>query len=83
MGGTFAETVGENNRQRLVWLSLLAMPLLFPVALPGMASAVGAFCLFIAFGLCMGRSVPLPNWLAKRELNGPIKALLAKMVSRR
>lgn len=82
MGGTLAETVGENNRQRLVWLSLLAMPLLFPVALPGMASAVGGFCLFIAFGLCMGRSVPLPTWLAKRELNGPIKALLAKMVSR-
>lgn len=82
MGGTLAETVGENNRQRLVWLSLLAMPLLFPVALPGMASAVGGFCLFIAFGLCMGRSVPLPTWLAKRELNGPIKALLAKMVGR-
>lgn len=82
MGGTFAETVGENNRQRLVWLSLLAMPLLFPVALPGMASAVGGFCLFIAFGLCVGRPVPLPTWLAKRELNGRIKALLAKMVSR-
>jgi hypothetical protein len=82
MGGTLAETVGESNRQRLVWLSLLAMPLLFPVALPGMASAVGGFCLFIAFGLCVGRSVPLPAWLAKRELNGRIRALLARMVSR-
>lgn len=82
MGGTLAETVGENNRQRLVWLSLLAMPLLFPVALPGMASAVGGFCLLIAFGLCVGRSVPLPTWLAKRELNDRIKELLAKMVGR-
>ena len=82
MGGTLAETVGESNRQRLVWLSLLAMPLLFPIALPGMASAVGGFCLMIAFGLGVGRSVPLPTWLAQRELNGSIKALLTRMVSR-
>ena len=82
MGGTLAETVGETHRQRLVWLSLLAMPLLFPVALPGMASAVGGFCLLIAYGLCVGRSVPLPAWLAKRELNGRIQALLTTMVNR-
>ena len=82
MEGTLADTVGESNRQRLVWLSLLAMPLLFPVALPGMASIVGGFCLLTAYGICVGRSVPLPAWLARRELNGPIKALLATMVSR-
>lgn len=35
MGGTLADTIGEGARQRLVWLGLLAMPLLFPVALPG------------------------------------------------
>jgi hypothetical protein len=82
MGGTLAETVGESNRQRLVWLSLLTMPLIFPIALPGMASAVGVFCLLVAVGLCMGRSVPLPAWLAQRELNGRIKTLLTGMVSR-
>ena len=82
MGGTLAETVGESNRQRLVWLSLLAMPLLFPLALPGMASAVGGFCLFVAFGVFAGRSVPLPAWLANRELNGRIKTLLIAMVKR-
>ena len=82
LAGTLADTVGESNRQRLVWLSLLAMPLLFPVALPGMASAVGGFCLLTAYGICIGRSVPLPAWLAKRELNGRIKALLTTMVSR-
>ena len=82
MQGTLAETVGESNRQRLVWLSLLATPLLFPVALPGMASAVGGFCLLTAYGICMGRSAPLPAWLAKRELDGRIKALLTAMVSR-
>jgi hypothetical protein len=82
MGGTLAETVGETNRQRLVWLSLLAMPLLFPVALPGMASAVGGFCLYVAFGLCVGRSVPLPAWLARRKLNGRIRALLTGILGR-
>ena len=50
MGGTLADTIGHDSRQRLVWLALLAMPLLFPVALPGMGSAVGVFCLVIAFG---------------------------------
>jgi len=82
MGGTLAETVGESHRQRLVWLSLLAMPLLFPVALPGMASVVGGFCLWVAFGLCVGRSVPLPTWLARRELNGRIKVLLTGVLGR-
>ena len=77
MQATLGETVGESNRQRLVWLSMLAMPLLFPVALPGMASAVGGFCLLTAYGICVGRSVPLPAWLAKRELDSRIKALLA------
>ncbi|MHB1360957.1 MAG: hypothetical protein ACYCWC_15420, partial [Rhodocyclaceae bacterium] len=28
MGGTLADSVGQSSRQRLVWLGLLAMPLL-------------------------------------------------------
>jgi len=82
MGGTLADTVGESNRQRLVWLGLLAMPLLFPIALPGMASAVSVFCFFTAFGLCWGQSVPLPGWLAKREMNAHVKTLLKTVVNR-
>lgn len=82
MGGTLADTIGESNRQRLVWLGLLALPLLFPVALPGMGSAVGALCLLIATGLCTGQSLPLPAWLARRELNLRVKSLLAAMVNR-
>jgi hypothetical protein len=80
MGTTIANTVGQSNRQRLVWLGLLAMPLLFPVALPGMASAVGAFCLLIAFGLCCGRPMPLPNWLARREINERLKTVVNRML---
>lgn len=82
MGGTLAETIGEGSRQRLVWLGLLAMPLLFPVALPGMASAVGVLCLMVAIGLCRGQSVPLPRWLAKQALSARVKSLLAGMVNR-
>lgn len=82
MGGTLADTIGESARQRLVWLGLLAMPLLFPIAVPGMASVVGALCLFVALGLCIGRSVPLPNCLARRELGARMHTLLAGMVRR-
>ena len=82
MGSTLADTIGENARQRLVWLGLLAMPLLFPVALPGMGTAVGVLCMLVALGLCTGQSVPLPRWLARRELNARVQTLLAGMVSR-
>lgn len=82
LGGTLADTIGESARQRLVWLGLLAMPLLFPVALPGMGSAVGALCLLVALGLCRGQSLPLPAWLARRELNARVKSLLVSMVGR-
>ena len=82
MDGTMAQALGQSNRQRLVWLSLLAMPLLFPVALPGMASVVGAFCLLIAFGLFSGQPVPLPRWLARRGMNDRARALLKRMFNR-
>ena len=82
MGNTVADTIGTHHRQRLVWLSLLAMPLLFPVALPGMASAVGVLCLLVAWGLCAGRSVPLPAWLARQTLSDRVKTSLSRVVSR-
>ena len=82
MGGTLADTIGHDSRQRLVWLSLLAMPLLFPVALPGMGSAVGVFCLLIAVGLGVNRSVPLPAWLGERALSERVRELLTRTVER-
>lgn len=82
MGNTVADTVGRGARQQLVWLGLLAMPLLFPIALPGMASVVGTLCLLVAFGLFRGQLVPLPNWLAKRELDARVTAILARMIQR-
>jgi len=82
VGVTLADTIGTTDRQRLVWLSLLAMPLIFPVALPGMATAVGALCLIIGASLLVGRSVPLPDWIARRELSERVRSLLSRMVGR-
>jgi len=82
IGDTVADTVGQGARQQLVWLGLLAMPLLFPIALPGMASAVGTLCVLVAFGLFRGQAVSLPKWLAKRELSARVKAMLASMIHR-
>ncbi|HRP67093.1 MAG TPA: exopolysaccharide biosynthesis protein [Thauera sp.] len=82
MNGTMGDALGQSNRQRVVWLGLLAMPLLFPVALPGMASAVGALSLLIAFGVLVGQPLPLPGWLARREMNGRARALLERMLGR-
>ncbi len=82
LGNTLGETVGQGPRQQLVWLGLLAMPLLFPIALPGMASVVGTFCLLVALGLCKGRPVQLPAWLAKRTLSVRAKTMLARMIHR-
>jgi hypothetical protein len=68
----------SSHRQRLVWLGGAA----FSVALPGMASAVGAFSLLIAYGLFIDRPAPLPDWLANREMHGRASALLKSMISR-
>jgi hypothetical protein len=82
MGGNLGDAVGTNHRQRLVGLSLLAMPLLFPVALPGMASAVGGFCLLVAAGLLLGRTLPLPRRLACTPLHERARRLLIAAVGR-
>ena len=82
MGDTVGDTVGQGTRQQLVWLGLLAMPLLFPIALPGLGSAVGTLCLVVALGLCRGRSVQLPTWLAKRALSQRVKTVLTRMIHR-
>lgn len=82
MGTTVADTVGQGVRQRLVWLGLLAMPLLVPVPLPGMASAVGMLCLLVAWGVCRGQMSALPSWLGQRKLSERVKTLLTRMVQR-
>lgn len=78
--GRLADAVGQNCRQQLVWLGLLALPLVIPVTLPGMASAVGAFSLLIAYGLIIRQPVRLPDWLANREIHASARKLLTAMI---
>ncbi len=77
-GATLQQTMGERPREQVVWLALLAMPLLAPVALPGMSSAVGLLCLVVAFGVFNGQAVNLPTWLAQRPLNARFADLLGR-----
>lgn len=77
LGDTVADTVGNSNRERLVWLGLLATPLLFPVALPGMATAVGLLCVVVSVGVALGHPIALPAWLGRRALHPRAKALLS------
>lgn len=82
MGTTVGDTIGHGTRQRLAWLGLLSMPLLIPVALPGMATAVGLLSLLVAFSLCSGRYMPLPAWLASQTLSERLQTLLIKAANR-
>ena len=75
---TLQQTMGERPREQVVWLGLLALPLMVPVALPGMSSAVGLWCLLVAFGVFTGQTVSLPAWLAQRPLNTRFADLLRR-----
>lgn len=73
---SLGEAIGRHPRQQLTWLALLALPLMLPVAIPGMATTVGAFCLLLALSTLLARPIPLPQWLARR----PLPATLGKAV---
>ena len=78
--GTLGEVIGRHPRQQLTWLGLLAAPLLLPLAIPGMATTVGAFCLLVALSVALARPFPLPAWLGRRHvphaLHGPLHRVL-------
>ncbi len=81
--GTLGEVIGRHPRQQLTWLGLLAAPLLLPVAIPGMATTVGAFCLLVALSVALARPFPLPAWLGRRHvphaLHGPLHRVLHRL----
>lgn len=81
-GGTMSDMIGRHPRQQLTWLGLLAAPLLLPVAIPGMATTVGAFCLLVATSTLLARPLPLPGWLNRRRLPASLGQALHKVVHR-
>jgi hypothetical protein len=66
----------------LRWLGLLALPLLLPLTVPGMATSVGALCLLLAGGLLLARPVALPSWLAQRRLPPALGERLQGLLAR-
>lgn len=79
---TMGEAIGRHPRQQLTWLGLLAAPLLLPVAIPGMATTVGAFCLLVALSTILARPIPLPPWLQRRRLPSSLGHALHKVLHR-
>ena len=79
---TLGEAVGRHPRQQLRWLGLLALPLLLPLTVPGMATSVGALCLLLAGGLLLARPVALPAWLAQRRLPPALGERLQRLLAR-
>ena len=66
--GSVEDALGSHTRQQLGWLGFATLPLLFPVALPGMAMTIGALCVLIAMGVAVNRPLRLPGWLGRRSL---------------
>ena len=66
--GSLEDSFGRHVRQQLGWLAFAALPLLFPVALPGMSTTVGALCVLLALGVALNRPLRLPPWLGRRSL---------------
>jgi hypothetical protein len=81
-GSTLYDMMGRHPRQQLTWLGLLAAPLLLPVAIPGMATTVGAFCLLVAVSTFLARPLPLPQWLQRRKLPVSLGQALQRVVHR-
>ncbi len=76
--GRVEDALGSHTRQQLGWLGFATLPLLFPVALPGMAMTIGALCVLIAMGVAVNRPLRLPGWLGRRSLPPRAAALLQR-----
>jgi len=64
--GRLEDAFGRHMRQQLGWLGFATLPLLFPVALPGMATSIGA--VLLALGVAANRPLRLPGWHGRRNL---------------
>ena len=78
--GSLEDAFGRHTRQQLGWLGFATLPLLFPVALPGMATTIGALCVLLALGVALNRPLRLPGWLGRRSLPPRAAVLLQPVV---
>jgi len=76
--GSLEDAFGRHPRQQLGWLGFATLPLLLPVALPGMATTIGALCVLLALGVALNRPLRLPGWLGRRSLPPRAAELLCR-----
>lgn len=81
-GNTMSDVIGSQPRQQLTCLGLLASPLLIPIAIPGMATTVGAFCLLVAVSTLLKRPIPLPQWMQEQRLPSGVGLAVQNILSR-
>jgi hypothetical protein len=80
--GSLDDAFGRHMRQQLGWLGFATLPLLFPVALPGMATTIGALSVLVALGVTLNRPLRLPAWLGRRSLPPRAAELLCRWSAR-
>ena len=80
--GSVEDAFGRQMRQQLGWLGFATLPLLFPVALPGMATTIGALSVLLALGVALNRPLRLPGWLGSRNLPPRAAELLCRWSAR-
>jgi hypothetical protein len=81
--GSLEDAFGRHTRQQLGWLGFATLPLLFPVALPGMATTIGALSVLLALAVAVNRPLRLPGWLGRRNLPAAGSRAAAAVVRRR
>ena len=82
IAGCLEDPFGRYPRQQLGWLGFMALPLLFPVGLPGMATTIGALSVLLALAVAVNRPLRLPAWLGRRNLPPRPAELLCRCSAR-
>ncbi|MXR38392.1 exopolysaccharide biosynthesis protein [Neisseriaceae bacterium B2N2-7] len=67
-GQRVADALGRQPRQQLDRIALLALPMLIPVALPGMSTTLGLITVALALAHLRQRPLALPGFIAERAL---------------
>ncbi|MGL6069798.1 exopolysaccharide biosynthesis protein [Craterilacuibacter sp.] len=67
-GQCVADALGRHPRQQLDRVALLALPMLIPLALPGMSTTLGLITVALAWAHLRQRPLTLPAFIAERSL---------------
>lgn len=71
--------IGKQPRIQQLWMFYLALPLVLPVSIPGMATTVGALSLVLAWALYSSTAITLPTILANRRIPEAVISALSRV----